>query len=113
MKAFRFFMPTEIMFGNGRIQELEDRMPDDAEKILLVTDKNLSATGGYPSGFSPPRPLIPSLISASGGNPKPICCRWRGDRGASILRELSSGQAFSDFEGMFLEIQVPRYSRVL
>ncbi|OGV40072.1 MAG: hypothetical protein A2020_13820 [Lentisphaerae bacterium GWF2_45_14] len=37
--------PSEILFGNGRIQELHEKLPKNAKKILLVTGKHAENTG--------------------------------------------------------------------
>ncbi len=42
MKPFLFHLPTEILFGRGRIKEFGVRLDPKFERILIVTDKNVA-----------------------------------------------------------------------
>ena len=37
MKAFNFFIPTQIRFGVGRLKELKEFAPTYGQKCLLVS----------------------------------------------------------------------------
>lgn len=41
MKSYNFYIPTRIVFGSNKIEELNTFIPKEVKKILLVTDKNL------------------------------------------------------------------------
>ncbi len=42
MKEFQFHMPTRIVFGIGKINELHEYIDDNKDRILLVTDKTVA-----------------------------------------------------------------------
>jgi alcohol dehydrogenase class IV len=42
MKNFIFNIPTKIVFGTGKINELETFLTPDTERLLIVTDKNIA-----------------------------------------------------------------------
>lgn len=49
MKNFIFSVPTKVVFGNGRINEVNAHLPlvpHSSENILIVTDKNVSQKSG-------------------------------------------------------------------
>lgn len=46
MKNFIFNVPTKVVFGNGRINEVKAHVPHDAGNILIVTDKNVAQKSG-------------------------------------------------------------------
>jgi alcohol dehydrogenase class IV len=46
MKNFIFSVPTKVVFGNGRINEVNAHLPHGAGNILIVTDKNVSQKSG-------------------------------------------------------------------
>ena len=39
---FNFHLPVSIVFGNGRIKELKNLIPENVSRILLVSEKNLA-----------------------------------------------------------------------
>ena len=39
MQNFTFHIPTQIVFGNGRVKELAERLDPSTERIMVVTDK--------------------------------------------------------------------------
>ncbi len=41
-EKFNFHLPVKIVFGKGRIQEIRDFIPDNVNRILLVSEKNLA-----------------------------------------------------------------------
>ena len=41
-EKFNFHLPVKVVFGNGRIKELKDFIPETISRILLVSEKNLS-----------------------------------------------------------------------
>jgi alcohol dehydrogenase class IV len=43
--SFNFFLPTEIVFGAGRLSELGARLSPEFHRVLLVTDKNVASRG--------------------------------------------------------------------
>ncbi len=43
MNPFDFHLPTHVCFGNGRIRDLKDQIHPDNQRIMIVTDKNLTA----------------------------------------------------------------------
>ena len=45
MDAFEFFMPTQVVFGRGKVSEVGERAKAFGDKGLVVTDKGLLATG--------------------------------------------------------------------
>lgn len=45
MDAFEFFMPTQVVFGRGKVSEVGKRAKAFGDKGLVVTDKGLLATG--------------------------------------------------------------------
>lgn len=45
MEEFEFFMPTQVVFGRGRIDEIGARAKRFGKKGLIVTDKGLLSTG--------------------------------------------------------------------
>jgi alcohol dehydrogenase class IV len=46
MKNFIFNVPTKVVFGNGRINEVKAHVPPGAGNILIVTDKNVAQKSG-------------------------------------------------------------------
>lgn len=46
MKEFQFHMPTRIVFGTGKINELHEYIDDNKDRILLVTDKTVAKKSG-------------------------------------------------------------------
>jgi alcohol dehydrogenase class IV len=42
MKPFLFHLPTEVLFGRGRIKEFGARLDPKFERILIATDKNVA-----------------------------------------------------------------------
>ncbi|MFC2132932.1 iron-containing alcohol dehydrogenase family protein, partial [Bacteroidota bacterium] len=46
MDHFEFYMPTKIIFGEGKISELKKHVPDNINKILIVTDKDVAEKSG-------------------------------------------------------------------
>ncbi len=45
MDAFEFFMPTQVVFGRGKVSEVGERAKAFGDKGLVVTDKGLLAIG--------------------------------------------------------------------
>ncbi len=43
---FNFYLPTEIIFGCGKIKELNQLIEKDIKNILIVTDKNVFSKSG-------------------------------------------------------------------
>jgi len=43
MNPFDFHLPTLVCFGNGRVRDMNDRIGQDNQRIMIVTDKNLAA----------------------------------------------------------------------
>ena len=46
MKKFDFYLPTKILFGKGRINELGTQIDSGYERILVVTEKNVARMSG-------------------------------------------------------------------
>ncbi len=46
MKNFNFFIPTKIIFGKGRINELNENLPEKFNNIMIVTGKNSAKKSG-------------------------------------------------------------------
>ena len=42
MQDFNFYIPTQIVFGKRRMQEVNDHIDENVRKILIVTDKNIA-----------------------------------------------------------------------
>ena len=40
--SFTFHQPVKIVFGNGRVQQIRDFIPEKVKRILLVSEKNLA-----------------------------------------------------------------------
>jgi alcohol dehydrogenase len=46
MKGFTFHLPTKIVFGTGKINELGKHLDGQYDRILLVTDKTVAKESG-------------------------------------------------------------------
>ena len=46
MQDFDFHMPTRVLFGEGRIEELESNIAPRFKRILIVTEKNVARLSG-------------------------------------------------------------------
>ncbi|MCP5046815.1 MAG: iron-containing alcohol dehydrogenase [bacterium] len=46
MKRFDFNIPTTVIFGRGRVSELNRYLDPGIKKLLIVTDKNVAAASG-------------------------------------------------------------------
>jgi alcohol dehydrogenase class IV len=46
MTPFHFFCPVRIVFGRGRIQELENLLPPHYQRLLLVSDRGVMEKSG-------------------------------------------------------------------
>jgi alcohol dehydrogenase class IV len=46
MQPFTFHIPTKIIFGPGRINELDQHIPRLYKNILIVTDKQVAEKSG-------------------------------------------------------------------
>jgi len=46
MKSFNLFIPTQIIFGSGRINKIATYMPKKSENVLLVTDRTAAEKSG-------------------------------------------------------------------
>lgn len=45
MEEFEFYMPTQVVFGRGKVAEIGERAKAFGQKGLVVTDKGLLSTG--------------------------------------------------------------------
>ena len=43
---FQYYIPTKIIFGEGKISELYKHIPVNTNKILIVTDKDVAIKSG-------------------------------------------------------------------
>lgn len=46
MKEFEYYSPTKIIFGEGKLEEIDNFLPEESERILVVTGKNSSKANG-------------------------------------------------------------------
>ena len=46
MHSFKFYIPTKIIFGPGRINELDQNLPRLYKNILIVTDRRVAEKSG-------------------------------------------------------------------
>jgi alcohol dehydrogenase class IV len=42
VNGFDFHLPTKILFGRGRVRDLGSHIPDEARRILVVTDRGVA-----------------------------------------------------------------------
>lgn len=42
MNPFQFYLPTEVIFGDGRLKELDERIEKIHQNILIVSDENIA-----------------------------------------------------------------------
>jgi len=42
VNGFDFHLPTEILFGRGRVRDIGSRIPAAARRILVVTDRGVA-----------------------------------------------------------------------
>ncbi|MCK4353380.1 iron-containing alcohol dehydrogenase [candidate division WOR-3 bacterium] len=46
MKEFKHYLPTQIIFGKGKLKDLSNFLPPNIERILIVTGKHSSKKNG-------------------------------------------------------------------
>jgi alcohol dehydrogenase class IV len=42
MNGFDFHLPTKILFGRGRVRDIGSQIPDEARRVLVVTDRGVA-----------------------------------------------------------------------
>ena len=76
MSSFHLHLPTEIVFGRGRVGELAERLDPRFERILIVTDRNIAEKS----------PVLKTVFSKL------------GSRRVSVFSDVEENPAFASIE---------------